>query len=122
MGKARTLKISLALVEQASSWKCYQREIKRLSRWRGFSQETREQILKDFTLVEQAVVVSVHAASNVEDLTKFAGMSKYFRGEHHLEEMMYHEDCPRSVLLQLIDKFRLVLVKHEHGMRYRLCP
>ena len=93
-----------------------------MSRWRGFSQETRKQILKDFTLVEQAVVVSVHAASNVEDLTKFAGMSKYFRGEHHLEEMMYHENCPRSVLLQLIDKFRLVLVKHEHGMRYRLCP
>jgi hypothetical protein len=27
---------------------------------------------------------------------------------------MYHENCPRSVLVQLMDKFRMVLVKHEH--------
>ena len=75
---------------------------------------TREEILKDFTHTEQAVIMSVPAATNVEDLTKFATLSKYFRGEHHLEEMMYHENCPRSVLLQLMDKFRMVLVKHEH--------
>ena len=78
------------------------------------SQLTREEILKDFTHAEQAVIMTVPAASNVEDLTKFATSSKYFRGEHHLEEMMYHENCPRSVLLQLIDKFRMLLIKHEH--------
>jgi len=78
------------------------------------SQVTREEILKDFSLAEQEAITSVPAASNVEDLTKFAGLSKYFRGEHHLEEMMYHENCPRAVLLQLMDKFRSVLVKHEH--------
>ena len=78
------------------------------------SQVTREEILKDFTHAEQAVIMSVPAASNFEDLTKFATLSKYFRGEHHLEEMMYHENCPRSVLLQLIDKFRMLLIKHEH--------
>jgi hypothetical protein len=66
------------------------------------SQVTREEILKDFTHAEQAVIMSVPAATNVEDL------------EHHLEEMMYHENCPRSVLVQLMDKFRMVLVKHEH--------
>jgi hypothetical protein len=70
-----------------------------------------EEILKNFTLAEQAVIMSVPAANNVEDLTKFASISKYFRGEHHREEMMYHENCPRSVLLQLIDNFRQVLVK-----------
>ena len=78
------------------------------------SQVTREEILKDFTHAEQAVIMSVPAATNVEDLTKFATLSKYFRGEHHLEEMMYHENCPRSVLVQLMDKFRMLLVKHEH--------
>ena len=78
------------------------------------NQVTREEILKDFTLAEQEVIMSVPAAANLEDLTKFARLSKYFRGEHHLEEMMYHENCPRSVLLQLIDKFSSILVKHEH--------
>jgi hypothetical protein len=53
-----------------------------------------EEILKNFTLAEQTVIMSVPAASNVEDLTKFASISKYFRGEHHHEEMMYHENCP----------------------------
>ena len=45
------------------------------------SQVTREEILKDFT---HAVIMSVPAATNVEDLTKFATLSKYLRGEHHL--------------------------------------
>merc|ERR1712142_465181 len=62
----------------------------------------------------QEVNQSVPAAMSSEDLTKFARLSKYFRGEHHLEEMMYHENCPRAVLLQLIDKFSSILVKHEH--------
>ena len=48
------------------------------------SQVTREEILKDFTHAEQAVIKSVTAATNVEDLTKFATLSKYLRGEHHL--------------------------------------
>ena len=48
------------------------------------SQVTREEILKDFTHVEQAVIMSVPAATNVKDLTKFATPIKYLRGEHHL--------------------------------------
>ena len=36
------------------------------------------------------------------------------QGEYHLEEMMYHENCPRSVQLQPKDKFRMVLFQHEH--------
>ena len=45
---------------------------------------------------------------------RFASLCKYFRGEHHLEEIMYHENIRRSALLQLIDKFRDILVKVEH--------
>ena len=47
-------------------------------------------------------------------LQRFASLCKYFRGEHHLEEIMYHENIRRSALLQLIDKFRDILVKVEH--------
>ena len=48
------------------------------------SQVTREEILKGFTHAEHPVIMSVPAATNVEDLTKFATLSKYLRGEHHL--------------------------------------
>ena len=48
------------------------------------SQVTREEILKGFTHAEHPVIMSVPAAANVEDLTKFATLSKYLRGEHHL--------------------------------------
>ena len=48
------------------------------------SQVTREEILKDYIQiyiqVYQTIIVSVPSASNVEDLTRFATMSKYFRG------------------------------------------
>ena len=40
--------------------------------------------------------------------------SKYWRGEHHIEEMMYLENCSRYELLQVLDKFSAILVKHEH--------
>ncbi|KAG8508954.1 GATOR complex protein NPRL3, partial [Galemys pyrenaicus] len=38
----------------------------------------------------------------------------YFRGRHHLEEIMYHENARRSQLLALCDKFRAVLVVAAH--------
>lgn len=38
----------------------------------------------------------------------------YFKGEHHIEEIMYHENLRRSQLLQLLDKFRDVLITYEH--------
>ena len=40
--------------------------------------------------------------------------SKYWRGEHHLEEIMYHENCTRNEVLQCIDKFSSLIVKYEH--------
>lgn len=40
-------------------------------------------------------------------------ISGYFKGEHHLEEIMYFENLRRSQLLQLLDKFRDVLIIYE---------
>ena len=85
-------------------------------------------MLSGFSPAERAVIMKVPAASNPEELQRwveifatanlllkrFASLCKYFRGEHHLEEIMYHENIRRSALLQLIDKFRDILVKVEH--------
>ena len=38
----------------------------------------------------------------------------YFDGGHHLEEIMYLENIRRSQLLQVLDKFRDVLITCEH--------
>lgn len=38
----------------------------------------------------------------------------YFTGEHHLEEIMYLENIRRSKLLQILDKFRDVLITCEN--------
>lgn len=38
----------------------------------------------------------------------------YFDGGHHLEEIMYLENIRRSQLLQILDKFRDVLITSEH--------
>lgn len=38
----------------------------------------------------------------------------YFRGHHHLEEIMYNENMRRSQLKTLFDKFRSVLVVTNH--------
>ncbi|KAL0197097.1 hypothetical protein M9458_005637, partial [Cirrhinus mrigala] len=38
----------------------------------------------------------------------------YFRGHHHLEEIMYNENMRRSQLKTLFDKFRSVLVITNH--------
>lgn len=37
----------------------------------------------------------------------------YFKGEDHLEEIIYFENLRRSQLLQLLDKFRDVLIMYE---------
>lgn len=74
----------------------------------------KDDVMKEFKADEREAILKVPAAANVEDLNKFVKLCKYFRGEHHLEEIMYHENMRRSSLLQLIDKFREVLIKHEH--------
>ena len=93
-----------------------------------------EQLLAAFTPAERAVIMKVAAPSGTtspaqvpaaavpEDLAMFATLCRYFRGRHHLEvrgggvtawlqEIMYHENIRRSALLQLVDKFRELLIK-----------
>ena len=38
----------------------------------------------------------------------------YFNGGHHLEEIMYLENIRRSQLLQILDKFRDILITCEN--------
>merc|ERR1740128_568075 len=77
-------------------------------------EKRREQILREFTPEEREVLLAVPAADNIEDLARFVHLSRYFRGQHHLEEIMYLENIRRSTLLHLLDKFRDLVIKTEH--------
>ncbi|XP_054719235.1 GATOR complex protein NPRL3-like [Uloborus diversus] len=50
------------------------------------------------------------AVNNKDDQKTFIRLSPYFRGRHHLEEIMYCENIWRSCLLSLLDKFRNILI------------
>lgn len=78
-----------------------------------------EEKIKDLILAfdepERSAVRRIPAASNTEDLSLMVKLWQlgYFKGEHHLEEIMYFENLRRSQLLQLLDKFREVLIIYE---------
>ncbi|XP_044742248.1 GATOR complex protein NPRL3 [Chrysoperla carnea] len=73
-----------------------------------------EQLL-DFKEHERHAIFKIPASNNSEDLALLAKLCRkgYFRGEHHLEEIMYLENLRRSQLLQLLDKFRDILITYE---------
>ncbi|NXF10115.1 NPRL3 protein, partial [Smithornis capensis] len=73
-----------------------------------------ENLLASLLEHEREAILSVPAAQNPEDLRMFARLLHYFRGRHHLEEIMYNENMRRSQLLMLFDKFRSVLVVTSH--------
>ncbi|XP_069785241.1 GATOR1 complex protein NPRL3 isoform X2 [Narcine bancroftii] len=73
-----------------------------------------ENLLASLSDHERKVIQNIPAAQNPEDLRMLARLLHYFRGHHHLEEIMYNENMRRSVLLTLIDKFRSVLVVRNH--------
>ncbi|XP_069590043.1 GATOR1 complex protein NPRL3 isoform X2 [Ranitomeya imitator] len=73
-----------------------------------------ENLLASLTQAEREAILNVPAAQNQEDLKMFARLLHYFRGRHHLEEIMYNENMRRSQLLMLFDKFRSVLVVTNH--------
>ncbi|XP_028669970.1 GATOR complex protein NPRL3 isoform X3 [Erpetoichthys calabaricus] len=73
-----------------------------------------ENLLASLSEHEREVILSVPAAQNEEDLRMFARLLHYFRGQHHLEEIMYNENMRRSQLVTLFDKFRSVLVVVNH--------
>lgn len=74
-----------------------------------------KELLLAFQEPDRTAVRRVPAASNAEDLTLMVKLwqAEYFKGEHHLEEIMYFENLRRSQLLQLLDKFRDVLIIYE---------
>nr|XP_020511552.1 GATOR complex protein NPRL3 isoform X1 [Labrus bergylta] len=73
-----------------------------------------ETLLASLTEHERQVILNIPAAQNQEDLRMFARLLHYFRGHHHLEEIMYNENMRRSQLKTLFDKFRSVLVVTNH--------
>ncbi|KAI4461752.1 cgthba protein [Holotrichia oblita] len=77
--------------------------------------EYQEELLLDFPEEERNAIFKIQSSNNREDLTLFARLcrKKYFTGDHHIEEIMYLENLRRSQLLQLLDKFRDVLITYE---------
>ncbi|XP_028311021.1 GATOR1 complex protein NPRL3 isoform X2 [Gouania willdenowi] len=73
-----------------------------------------ETLLASLSENERQVILNIPAAQNQEDLRMFARLLHYFRGHHHLEEIMYNENMRRSQLKTLFDKFRSVLVVTNH--------
>uniref|UniRef100_A0A3Q3X2V7 GATOR complex protein NPRL3 n=1 Tax=Mola mola TaxID=94237 RepID=A0A3Q3X2V7_MOLML len=73
-----------------------------------------ETLLASLSEHERKVILNIPAAQNPEDLRMFARLLHYFRGHHHLEEIMYNENMRRSHLKTLFDKFRSVLVVTNH--------
>lgn len=74
-----------------------------------------KELLLAFQEPDRSAVRRVPAALNAEDLSLMVKLwqAGYFKGEHHLEEIMYFENLRRSQLLQLLDKFRDVLIIYE---------
>ncbi|XP_040581661.1 GATOR1 complex protein NPRL3 [Lepeophtheirus salmonis] len=71
-----------------------------------------DQILKDFTSEERNIILSLSTSENLDDLKLFARLCGYFRGIYHLEEIMYHENLRRSQILQIVAKFKSILICH----------
>ncbi|XP_060804161.1 GATOR complex protein NPRL3 [Amyelois transitella] len=76
---------------------------------------TTESLLDTFTVEERSVLSNIPASKQTDDLLLLAQLHKkgYFRGEQHLEEIMFMENVSRSQLMQLLDKFKDVLITFE---------
>ncbi|XP_055628465.1 GATOR complex protein NPRL3 isoform X2 [Toxorhynchites rutilus septentrionalis] len=74
-----------------------------------------KRLLLAFDECDRNSILKIPAASNPDDLSLMVRLwqAGYFKGEHHLEEIMYFENLRRSQLLQLVDKFRDVLIIYE---------
>ncbi|XP_032575500.1 GATOR complex protein NPRL3 isoform X1 [Drosophila sechellia] len=74
-----------------------------------------KELLQVFSDADRAAIRRIPASANVDDLSLLVKLYQmgYFKSEHHLEEIMYFENLRRSQLLQLLDKFRDVLIIYE---------
>jgi hypothetical protein len=75
--------------------------------------EDLEKNMSVFSPNDRQVILNV-AENRDANLAKFAKVAKYMNGKYHLEEIMYHVNYRRAELLQVVDKFREILVRHEH--------
>lgn len=78
-------------------------------------EERIKELLQIFNENDRLAIKRIPASTNVDDLTLMVKLYQagYFKSEHHLEEIMYFENLRRSQLLQLLDKFRDVLIIYE---------
>ncbi|CAH0386603.1 unnamed protein product [Bemisia tabaci] len=74
-----------------------------------------QEFLADFNEEERSSLLKIPACSSPEDFYLLIRLCKrgYLHGMHHLEEIMYLENVRRSQLLQILDKFRDVLITCE---------
>ncbi|XP_033631245.1 GATOR complex protein NPRL3-like [Asterias rubens] len=77
-------------------------------------QKVMDMLKENLNETERHCVMNVPAARNPEDLKLFARLCQYFRGRHHLEEIMYYENVNRSQVYMLLEKFKQVLVICTH--------
>lgn len=71
------------------------------------------EMLSVFETNDREAIMKVPASFEDLNLMVRLWQSGYFKGEHHLEEIMFYENLRRSQLLQLLDKFRDVLILYE---------
>ena len=63
---------------------------------------------------ERSCILKMQRIMDPEDMAFFLRIFPYFKGQHHLEEIMYYENVRRSELVTLIDKFRSILITTQH--------
>ncbi|XP_058985169.1 GATOR complex protein NPRL3 isoform X2 [Musca domestica] len=78
-------------------------------------EEKIKELLQVFDESDRPAIRRIPASANLDDLSLMVKLYEagYFKSEHHLEEIMYFENLKRSQLLQLLDKFREVLIIYE---------
>ncbi|CAK1582706.1 unnamed protein product [Parnassius mnemosyne] len=81
----------------------------------GAGAAARASPLLAFSAAERAALAALPAAAHPDDLLLLARLHNkgYFRGEQHLEEIMFMENVTRSQLMQLLDKFKDILITFE---------
>jgi hypothetical protein len=64
---------------------------------------------------ERAFIASLDDDTPVYRL--FRRLCVYFRGQHHIEEIMWRENVERLDLLRVLEKYKRYLVQHMHEER-----
>ena len=73
-----------------------------------------KEIWQSLSRQERLCILNMQQVVEPEDISFFLRIFPYFKGQHHLEEIMYYENVRRSELVTLIDKFRSILITTQH--------